>query len=175
MPKGSLKIDNNKPKSCGKYPINVNKSSESIACHLKSSLYGRNIMDSELLLTFIGHFPDYLSALSRTLLRFFWTTFVETAVYHYPSLQFNIRVFLLCRFYGDISPATWRPALSAICGEGKGLKELDISNIVPGLMRYALMRFRKSFSPSFIGNFLLLFLRTSFLLSFQPRTLSLIN
>ena len=41
------------------------------------------------------------------------------------------------------SPATWRPALSAICGEGKGLKELDISIIVPGLMRYALMRFRQ--------------------------------
>ena len=68
------------------------------------------------------------------------------------------------------SPATWRPALSAICGEGKGLKELDISIIVPGLMRYALMRFRQEFSPSFIRNFLL-FLRTSFLLSFQPRTL----
>ena len=29
----------------------------------------------------IGYFPDYLSALSRMLLRFFWTTFVETAVY----------------------------------------------------------------------------------------------
>ena len=43
------------------------------------------------------------------------------------------------------SPATWRPALSAINGEGKGLKELDISIIVPGLMRYALMRFRQEF------------------------------
>ena len=39
------------------------------------------------------------------------------------------------------SPANWRPALSAICGEGKGLKEHDISIIVPGLMRNALMRF----------------------------------
>ena len=41
-------------------------------------------MDSDLLtclLKFIEYFPDYLSALSRTLLRFFWTTFVETAVY----------------------------------------------------------------------------------------------
>ena len=28
-------------------------------------------MDPELLLRFIGYFPDYLSALSRTLLRFF--------------------------------------------------------------------------------------------------------
>ena len=28
-------------------------------------------MDSALLLKFIGYFPDYLSALSRTLLRFF--------------------------------------------------------------------------------------------------------
>ena len=34
-------------------------------------------------LKFIEYFPDYLSALSRTLLRFFWTTFVETAVYIY--------------------------------------------------------------------------------------------
>ena len=44
----------------------------------------RNKMDSELLaclLKFIEYFTDYLSALSRTLLRFFWTTFVETAVY----------------------------------------------------------------------------------------------
>ena len=44
----------------------------------------RNKMDSELLtclLKFIEYFADYLSALSRTLLRFFWTTFVETAVF----------------------------------------------------------------------------------------------
>ena len=81
MPKGSLTMDNNKPKSCEKYTINFNKRSQSIARHLKSSLYARNIMDSELLSKFTGHFPDYLSALSRTLLRFFWTTFVETAVY----------------------------------------------------------------------------------------------
>ena len=40
----------------------------------------RNKMDSELLLKFIEYFPDYHSVLSRTLLRFFWTTFVETAV-----------------------------------------------------------------------------------------------
>ena len=39
-------------------------------------------MDSELLLKFIGYFPDYLSALSGTLLHFFfWTAFVEAAVY----------------------------------------------------------------------------------------------
>ena len=31
-------------------------------------------------LKFIGYFPDYLSALSRTPLRLFWTTFVKTAV-----------------------------------------------------------------------------------------------
>ena len=41
----------------------------------------RNKMDSKLLSKFIEYFPDYLSALSRTLLRFFWTTIVETAVY----------------------------------------------------------------------------------------------
>ena len=34
-----------------------------------------------------GNFPDYLSALSRTLLRFFWTTFVETAVYSSSQLR----------------------------------------------------------------------------------------
>ena len=42
---------------------------------LKSSLYGRCIMDSELLLKFIGYFQDYLFFFF-----FFWTTFVETAV-----------------------------------------------------------------------------------------------
>ena len=52
-----------------------------IAHHLRSTLYGRGIMDSELLLKFIGYFPDYLSVLSRTLLRLLWTTFVETAEY----------------------------------------------------------------------------------------------
>ena len=49
----------------------------------------RNKMDSKLLLKFIEHFPDYLSALSRRLFRFFWTTFVETAVY--LSLFMEIR------------------------------------------------------------------------------------
>ena len=42
-------------------------------------------MDFELLtclLKFIEHSPDYHSVLSRMLLRFFWTTFVETAVYN---------------------------------------------------------------------------------------------
>ena len=38
-------------------------------------------IDSEHLLKFIGYSPDYLSGLSRTLLRFFGTTFVETAAY----------------------------------------------------------------------------------------------
>ena len=42
-----------------------------IAHHLKSLLYGRGIIDSELVLKFIGYFPDYLRALSRTLWRFF--------------------------------------------------------------------------------------------------------
>ena len=38
-------------------------------------------MDSELLLKFIGYFPDYLSALSRVLLRIFGQPFVETAAF----------------------------------------------------------------------------------------------
>ena len=50
------------------------------------------------------------------------------------------------------SPATWRPALSAICGEGKGLKEVDMSIIVPGLMRYALIRFRQEFFAILLGK-----------------------
>ena len=69
------------------------------------------------------------------------------------------------------SPATWRQALSAICGEGKGLKELDISIIVPGLMRYALMRLRQEFFAILHGKLSSSFFRTSFLLSFLPRTL----
>ena len=47
-------------------------------------------MDSELLtclIKFIEYFPDSLSALSRTLLRLVWTTFVETAVYMYSLEQ----------------------------------------------------------------------------------------
>ena len=38
-------------------------------------------MDSELLLKNFEYFPDYLSALSRALLRLLWTTFVETAAF----------------------------------------------------------------------------------------------
>ena len=38
-------------------------------------------VDSELLLKFIVYFREYLSALSHTLLLYFWTTFVETAVF----------------------------------------------------------------------------------------------
>ena len=40
-------------------------------------------MDSEFLVNFIGYFPDYLFALSRTLLRVILTTFVEAAVLPY--------------------------------------------------------------------------------------------
>ena len=43
-------------------------------------------MDSELLMKFICYFPDYLSALSRTLSRYFWTTSVETVVYFFVKL-----------------------------------------------------------------------------------------
>ena len=52
-------------------------------------------MASELLLKFIGYFPDYFSAFLRTLLRFFWTT--NSCIYVYipgpspylPSLWLN--------------------------------------------------------------------------------------
>ena len=49
----------------------------------RCSLRKREIWVREInvqLLKLIGYFPDYLSAFSHTLLRFFWTTFVETAV-----------------------------------------------------------------------------------------------
>ena len=43
-------------------------------------------MDAELFMKFIGYFPGYLTALLRTLVRFFGTTFVETAVYNIAVL-----------------------------------------------------------------------------------------
>ena len=59
-------------------------------------------MHSELLLKFIGYLPDYLLALSRTLLRFLWTTFFERLVYlihsrpHMPNGQTSKHSFLNC-------------------------------------------------------------------------------
>ena len=38
-------------------------------------------MDSELLLKFTEYFPDYLSALSRVLFRFFGQPLIEAAAY----------------------------------------------------------------------------------------------
>ena len=81
VPTKRKSVRDNAERLSRKYPINFNKSSESILPAIRSSLYSRGIMDSELLLKFIGYFPDYLSVLSRTLLRFVWTTFFETAVY----------------------------------------------------------------------------------------------
>ena len=53
------------------------------------------------------------------------------------SLGYVEGLFVYTIIHANIfSPATWRPALSAICGEGKGLKELDKSILVPGLMRF---------------------------------------
>ena len=56
----------------------------------------RNKMDSELLLKFIEYFPDYLSTLSRTLLRFSWTTFVKTAVHNKPRKEKIAIVVYIC-------------------------------------------------------------------------------
>ena len=66
----------------------------------------RNKMDSELLtclLKFIEYFPDYISALSRTLLLFFWTTFVETAVYVGKPQSFISRTprFAVCEIFSQ--------------------------------------------------------------------------
>ena len=55
-------------------------------------------MDSKLLLKFIGYFPDYLLALSRTFYPFFGPTFVETAVldryilYLYTFAESNVKL-----------------------------------------------------------------------------------
>ena len=42
-----------------------------------------------------------------------------------PSQTCSSEFFCFAGLMEIFSPATWRPALSAICGEGKGLKELD--------------------------------------------------
>ena len=47
-------------------------------------------MDSELLLKFIGYFPDNLSAMSRTLLRFFGQT-LSKQLYVY-DLSVNVMI-----------------------------------------------------------------------------------
>ena len=49
-----------------------------ISRHHRSSLYGRGIFDSGRSL----HLEYHLSALLRKLLRFFWTTCLETAIYY---------------------------------------------------------------------------------------------
>ena len=56
------------------YPINFNKCSESIM----PRPYSGDLR---------CYFPDYLSALSRTLFLFFWTTFGETAVYTFTKCK----------------------------------------------------------------------------------------
>ena len=64
---------------------------------------------SHCLLKFIEYFPDYLSALSRTLLRFFWTTFVKTAVYIWNFL--SIRLIKIDT--KDSVQAPWETTLAA--------------------------------------------------------------
>ena len=46
-------------------------------------------MDSEILLKFIGYFPDHLSALLRTLFR---TTFVKIAVFSADTIELSDRI-----------------------------------------------------------------------------------
>ena len=72
-----------------------------IARHLKSSLYGQGIMDSELLLKFFGYLPDYISALSHTLLRIFGQplskqlyTQVKKFAFHSFIRSSNVRIFI---------------------------------------------------------------------------------
>ena len=80
MPKGSL----------GKKPINCNESS---SIHYASTVQRRfetvGNMDSELSLQFIGYFPDYFSAVSRRLLRFFFfLRFVLWKQLHVPKIPY---------------------------------------------------------------------------------------
>ena len=93
----STKVVQNKRKSVRN---NAEKLRIHIVRHLKYSLHGRGIIDSELLLKFIGYFPDYLSALLRTLLRFFGQPLSKqlyTATPTKTSLE-NIALFHLCYF-----------------------------------------------------------------------------
>ena len=67
-------------------------------------------MYSEVLLKFIGYFPDYVSALSRTLIRFFWTTFDETAVWvefePYPKADFAAKRSTSGRYFNKSTEHT---------------------------------------------------------------------
>ena len=61
-------------------------------------------MDSELLLKFIGRFPEYLLALLHTLLCFcFWTTFVETAVHKTQQQKQPTKLLLHLQGYEECS------------------------------------------------------------------------
>ena len=83
----------------------------------------RNKMDSGLLtclLKFIEYFPDYLSALSRTLVRFFWTTFAETAVFVMQRLLFLFLLTLPPHFYRSFS-LTWPAAMQIYWNKRKFL------------------------------------------------------
>ena len=67
------------------------------ACKISSVLYGRGIMGSELLLKYIGYFPDYLLALLRTLLRFFFFFFEQSLSKQlYTSLHLRLRNTDVC-------------------------------------------------------------------------------
>ena len=88
LPKKKCKsVHDNAKRYSGKYPINFNKSSESILPTISSLcctvealwILKKKIMDSELLLKCIGYFPEYLLALLRTLLHFFWKTFCRNS------------------------------------------------------------------------------------------------
>ena len=84
-------------------------------------------MDSELLLKFIGYFPDYLSALSRTLLRFFWTTVFETAVYptsfpgsllHFPGSERGETLEMMLQYIRACDPACRTVTQTGLTREG---------------------------------------------------------
>ena len=86
------------------------------------------------------------------------------------SLQFNIRVFLLCRFDGDIFTRSLEASIERNMWGGKGPQRTRYIDYCT--WAYAL-RFRQEFfrHPSSETFFFFFGLRTSFLLSFQPQTL----
>ena len=104
----------------------VTRSSHGIGKSLVISIMPR---DSELLLKFIGYFPDYLSALSCWLLRFFWTTFVETAVYELVCLAYLCDNFNFFKNMRSNACPIGIKTIALLCKEGISIQEKQVDFI----------------------------------------------
>ena len=81
--KSILSVRDNTERHDGLWLFTIASSSSRVLSAMEGGAMN-TCLRSELLtclLKFIDYFPDYLSALSRTLLRLLWTNFVETTVY----------------------------------------------------------------------------------------------